>query len=241
MPTYERDGAAIYYEEHGSGFPVLMIAPGGMKSAIPAWANAPWNPIERLAPHFRVIAMDQRNAGQSRAPIAADDGWQTYTDDQLGLLDHLGIDRFHVAGMCIGGPYCFGLIQSAGARVASAVLFQSIGRDDNRAEFYSMFDAWAEEQISTRSDVTAENLASFRENMYGNDKVLFNVDEDFVARCDTPLCVLMGSDAYHPESTSRMIANTAANAVFIEQWKDGEDIDAARARVLEFLQANTPG
>ena len=122
MAIYERDGAAIYYEEHGAGFPVLLIAPGGMKSATPVWAGTPWHPIEQLAGEFRVIAMDQRNAGQSSGPISGTDGWQTYTDDQLGLMEHLGCERFHVAGMCIGGPYAFGMIQSAPERVASAML-----------------------------------------------------------------------------------------------------------------------
>ncbi len=37
MPNYERDGATIYYEEHGSGFPLLLLAPGGLNSAIPFW------------------------------------------------------------------------------------------------------------------------------------------------------------------------------------------------------------
>ena len=136
MPVFERDEIRIYYEIHGEGFPVLMIAPGGMRSSIPMWENAPWDPIEHLAPHYRVIAMDQRNAGQSTAPIRATDGWQVYTEDQLALLDHLKVDRFHVAGMCIGGPYIMGLIQAAPERVISAVLFQSIGLSNNRHVFF---------------------------------------------------------------------------------------------------------
>lgn len=239
MAFYEREGAKIYYEEHGSGFPVLLIAPGGMHSVISAWENCAWNPIDHLSQHYRVVAMDQRNAGHSTAPISADDGWQTYTDDQRGLMDHLGIDQFHVAGMCIGGPYCFGLIQSDPRRIASAVLFQSIGRDANRDEFYGMFDAWAIAQ-SERPDVVESDLRSFRENMYGGDRVLFNVDADFVKRCSTPLFVLMGNDLYHPESISRMIANTAPNSTFVEDWKQGAAREAARAGVLAFLQDNTP-
>ena len=108
MPVFKRDNIRIYYEVHGEGFPVLLLAPGGMRSSIPVWENTPYNPIEELAPHCQVIAMDQRNAGQSTAPIAATDGWRDYTDDQVALLDHLGIDRFHAAGMCIGGSFIMG-------------------------------------------------------------------------------------------------------------------------------------
>lgn len=235
MATYERSGARIYYEEHGEGFPVLLIALGGMRSAVPLWANAPWNPIDQLRGHFRVIAMDQRNAGQSTGPIGPGDGWQTYTDDQLGLMDHLGIDRFHVAGMCIGGPYALGLIQSAPQRISSAVLFQPIGREENREAFYAMFDEWA-----GTLDANAEDLASFRENMYGGDEVLFNVDESFVRSCETPLCVLMGNDLYHPQSTSRMIASLAPDARLVEEWKEGTAKAEAQATVLAFLEEYTP-
>ena len=235
MATYERAGAQIYYEDHGDGFPILLIAPGGMKSAIPLWDNAPWNPIDHLEGHFRVVAMDQRNAGRSSGPIRADHGWQTYTDDQLGLMDHLGIDRFHVAGMCLGGPYCLGLVRSAPRRVASAVLFQPIGRENNRDAFYAMFDDWASGQSAREED-----LAGLRENMYGGDDVLFNVDEEFVRSSKTPLCVLMGNDLYHPQSTSRMIADLAPDVTFVESWKEEAAREDAKSVVLRFLVDHTP-
>ena len=109
VPVFKRYNIRIYYEVHGEGFPVLLLAPGGMRSSIPVWENTTYNPIDQLAPNCRVIAMDQRNAGQSTAPIAATDGWRDYTDDQVALLDHLGIERFHAARMCIGGSFINGI------------------------------------------------------------------------------------------------------------------------------------
>ncbi len=99
MPNFRCGAVNIHYEESGpaDGFPILLIAPGGMKSAIAFWANAPWNPIEHLSGEFRVIAMDQRNAGQSTAPVTAQDSWASYAADQLGLMAHLGAQRFLVA------------------------------------------------------------------------------------------------------------------------------------------------
>ncbi|HAA67398.1 MAG TPA: alpha/beta hydrolase, partial [Acidimicrobiaceae bacterium] len=91
-----------------------------MKSEVSFWNSTPWNPIEQLRGAFRVIAMDQRNAGRSTGPIAASDGWHTYAQDQIALLDHLGVDRFAVAGMCIGGPYAMGLIAEVPERVSAA-------------------------------------------------------------------------------------------------------------------------
>ena len=61
MPIFTRGDMKLYYEEHGKGFPLLLIAPGGMRSAVSFWDKTPWNPITQLAPHYRVIAMDQRN------------------------------------------------------------------------------------------------------------------------------------------------------------------------------------
>src|SRR2546428_13866682 len=74
-------------------------------SVIDVWnrPSAPVNPTTECAPNFLVIAMDQRNAGgQSRAPITAQDGWDSYTGDHIALLDHLPIDRCHLYRQCIG-------------------------------------------------------------------------------------------------------------------------------------------
>ena len=239
MPTFERDDIQLYYEECGQGFPVLLIAPGGMRSALSFWEGTPWNPIEQLAPNYRVIAMDQRNAGKSVAPIRATDSWHVYTQDQLALLDHLGVNQFHVAGMCIGGPYIMGLIEAAPQRVASAVLFQPIGLDNNRQAFFEMFDSWAKELKPVRTEVRAEAWESFKTSMYSGD-FLFNVSRDFVAKCETPLLVLLGTDLYHPESTSREITALAPNATLIEHWKEPEYRPVAKQAVERFLAEHTP-
>ena len=239
MPIFKRDDIELYYEEHGAGFPVLLLAPGGMRSAVSYWEKAPWNPIEHLSPHYRVIAMDQRNAGRSVAPVRATDGWQIYTEDQLALLGHLGVDRFHVAGMCIGGPFIMGLIQAAPQRVVSAVVFQTIGLDNNREVFFELFDSWSSELKPKRPDVSEATWASFKQSMFGGD-FLFIVPRAFVPRCQTPLLVLMGNDQYHPESSSREVATLAPQARLIEDWKEPEHQPAAKKAVEEFLARHTP-
>jgi pimeloyl-ACP methyl ester carboxylesterase len=239
MPIFKRDDVELYYEEHGAGFPVLLIAPGGMRSSVSFWERTPWNPITELAPHYRVIAMDQRNAGKSVAPIRATDSWPVYTADQLALLDHLGIERCHVAGMCIGGPYIMGMIKAAPGRVVSGVIFQTIGLDDNRQAFFEMFDSWANELKPARPEVSEATWASFKQTMYGGE-FLFNVTREFVSRCRTPLLVLLGNDLHHPESSSRELAALAPNATLIERWKEPEHQPAAKKAVAEFLAKHTP-
>src|SRR5579863_4956483 len=159
MPVFERAGVSLYYEEYGSGYPLLLFAPGGMRSSIDFWRHSPFDPTAELAQDFRVIAMDQRNAGRSRAPISAADGWETYAADHLALLDHLGARRAHVLGGCIGSSYCLGLCRRAPDRVSAAVLQNPIGLSaDNRDLFMGMFDSWAAGLTSWRSDVEADAL-----------------------------------------------------------------------------------
>lgn len=239
MPIFAREDIKLYYEEHGKGFPLLLIAPGGMRSSISFWDKAPWNPIPQLAPSYRVIAMDQRNAGQSIAPIRATDGWQVYTEDQLALLDHLGVERCHVVGMCIGGSYCMGLIQAAPQRVVSAVLFQPIGLLNNRQAFFDMFDGWVKEQQPTHPEADEKTWEAFKRNMYGGE-FLFTVSREFVVRCATPLLVLLGNDLYHPAEISREIVALAPQATLIEHWKEPEHHAAAQAAVERFLAGHTP-
>ena len=240
MPFWEQDELKLHYEESGSGFPVLLFAPGGMHSAIGVWGRMPWNPIEVLSDHFRVIAMDQRNAGESRGPIGGEDGWRTYAADHVALLDGLGIDSCHVLGCCIGGSYGLGLIEAAPSRVAGAVLVQPIGHsEDNRDAFYAMFDAWADDLRPGRSEVSETDWAGFRARMYDGDFV-FNVSRDFVRGVEHPLMVLMGNDLYHPEAISREVADLAPRAQLIEAWKEGPAVAASAQQVVEFLQAHTP-
>ena len=239
MPHCQIGDASIHYNDTGPSeraerLPLLLIAPGGMRSAIGFWDNTPWNPITELGAGRRVVAMDQRNAGASTAPVSADDGWHSYTADQLGLLDQLGIDRFHVAGMCIGGPYVMALIQAAPERVASATLMQTIGLADNRQAFYDMFDSWAD-KLAPGSGVAAGDWQSFRGNMYDSDDFLFVVGDDFVRRCATPLLVLEGDDLYHPRQSSERIRDLAPQVTYLRDWKEGDGRAAAMIAFAEFL------
>ena len=106
MPFYERGPVRIYYEEAGSGFPLLIIPGGGLNSTVSSLQTAsPFNPMERYKDDFRCISADLRNAdlGQSSGPLEIDRPWDAYSDDHLGLMDHLGIREFLVMGFCIGG------------------------------------------------------------------------------------------------------------------------------------------
>jgi pimeloyl-ACP methyl ester carboxylesterase len=208
-----------------------------MRSANALWENVVWNPRERLAATHRLIGMDQRNAGRSVAPVSGDDSWADYTADQLALLDHLGVERCHLLGMCIGGPFILALLAAAPERFASAVLLQPAGATVPTPLFRAMFDEWAAALAPEHPEATPDDWASFGDNMWGGT-FLHSVGPDQVAATTTPLLVLMGDDDYHPSGLSREIADLAPNAELVERWKEPGLVDEVDRRVLAFLAAH---
>ena len=242
MPTIERNGAAIYYEEHGKGFPILTFAPAGLASTISVWsgASAPINPVTEWSSDYRVIVMDQRNAGgKSRAPITAADGWHSYTADHIAVLDHLKIERCHLYGQCIGGSFIAGMLKAQPQRVAGAVLAQPIGRvgpmKPGRA---ARFDEWAKGLVD-HPEATPQVLDQFYQNLYAPG-FLYSVDRAFIATVKTPCMVLAGNDEAHPYPISEETAKLLPNAEFVPEWKTGDALVAAKKRVKEFFAKHTP-
>jgi pimeloyl-ACP methyl ester carboxylesterase len=242
MPSFQNSNATIYYEEYGTGFPVLTFAPGGMMSTIDFWHRpaSPVDPTRVFAADFRVIAMDQRNAGgQSHAPITVSDDWTTFASDHIALLDHLGIEQCHLYGQCIGGPFILSLLRAQPRRFLCAVLAQPIGRvgplPPGRS---SNFDAWAE-KLEGHPEATPEVLDRYYQNLYAPG-FAYSVDRDFVASCQTPCLVLAGNDEAHPFAIAEEIARLLPNAEFIPEWKQGEPLAVATARMQQFLAGHTP-
>ena len=242
MPSFEHHGASIYFEEFGQGFPILTFAPAGLQSIIDVWnrPSAPVNPTTEFAASFRVIAMDQRNAGgRSRGPITAQDGWHTYAADHIALLDDLRIDRCHLYGQCIGGSFILSLLKAQPQRFACAVLAQPIGRVGAMGPGRSArFTMWAE-TIKDHPEATTQVLDAFHQNLYGAG-FAYSVDRAFVSTCPTPCLVLAGNDEAHPLAISEEIAKLLPSAEFIREWKEGAALASAKARIKEFLSKHTP-
>ena len=127
--SYQKGDVRIRYEETGSGFPLLVTPGGGLNSQVSNWPTAVFNAMEVFRNDFRCITMDQRNAngGESTGPVPVDNPWDAFAEDQLGLMDHLGIREFFYMGYCIGGCFAGKLLQRAPDRVIAAVFCQSVG------------------------------------------------------------------------------------------------------------------
>ena len=241
MPVFSRGEVTIYYEVHGSGFPLLLLPPGGMNAAMSAWQRAAFNPIEIFSREYMVIAMDERNAGQSTGPLDLDDPWGMYAADQLGLMNHLGIEHFHVMGCCIGCCQALHLAYKAPERVASAVLEQPVGVDDNnRTVLPNMWVEWADHIITQRKDVDMAKAEAFGKKMWQGEFVI-SVSREFVKSCQTPLLVLPGIDLHHPTAIGREVASLAPKAEIHEPWKEPPTlVPGTVARVRTFLRDHTP-
>ncbi|HEX2940374.1 MAG TPA: alpha/beta fold hydrolase, partial [Rhodopila sp.] len=187
MPVLQRPDGEIHYETYGEGYPVLLFAPGGLRSRMEMWPAPaggparPWVDWTQALPQagFTAIALDQRNAGRSRTAIEAKHGWHTYAEDHLALMDHLGFPRFHTLGGCIGGSFCLKITQMAPQRVTAAVLQNPIGLHPEHPRYFPDSHAeWTREQLAERPDLNADAIAAFGRNMWQGDFV-FCVDRDF--------------------------------------------------------------
>jgi pimeloyl-ACP methyl ester carboxylesterase len=248
MPVFTRPDAEIYYEVHGSGFPLLLFAPGGLRSQLSCWRESPANPgappawmdpMKDLSGRFTVVGMDQRNAGRSRAKVTATDGWHTYASDHLALMDHLGFRRFHVMGGCIGGTFCLTLCEMAPERVTAAVLQNPIGLYDNRDTWDEAVAGFTKLMLERDPSLTPAVLAEFGRNMFGRDFV-FSVTRDFVSRCRVPLLLQPGTDKPHPAETSAEIERLAPDLELQKDWRGPTHLAESIRRVTEFLTKHTP-
>jgi pimeloyl-ACP methyl ester carboxylesterase len=247
MSFYEKGAVRIHYQEAGSGFPLLLIAGGGLNSTISALARGPFNAIEEFKGEYHCIASDLRNAnaGQSTGPLDIDRPWDAYTDDHLGLMDHLRIDKFMVMGFCIGGPFIWNLLRRAPDRIVAAVLAQPSGsRPEMRDLFYEgNMKGWGPELVKHRPDITMETVDKFLTKMYRtNPDFVFTVTRDFVRNCQTPVLILPDDIPAHPYAVAMEAAMLAPNAeVSMFPWKEPpERIPLAVRQIRSFLRAHRP-
>jgi pimeloyl-ACP methyl ester carboxylesterase len=249
MPFYEKPNTRLYYEESGSGFPLLIIPGGGLNATIRyIRETAPFDAIEEFSREYRCISFDLRNAngGQSSGPLEIDRPWDAYTDDQLGLMDHLCIGAFMVLGYCIGGPFIWNLLRRAPERIVAAVLAQPSGfRPEMPDLFYqNNMKNWGPALCGRRPDITMVMIDSFLKKMYGTDPdFVFTVTRDFVRRCSTPILVLPDDVPAHPYAVAMDSARLAPNAqVSLYPWKEPKElIPLAVRHVRTFLRAYRPG
>jgi pimeloyl-ACP methyl ester carboxylesterase len=247
MAFYEKSKVRIHFQDVGSGFPLLVLPGGGQNSTISFMSErAPFNATNEFKGEYRCITADLRNApsGQSSGPLEIDRSWDSYADDQLGLMDHLGIKRFMVIGYCIGGPFIWKLLQRAPDRIVAAVVSQPVGfRKESAVMYDNSMKNWAPELVKRRPDLTMEMVDRFLTRMYvTNADFVFSVTRDFVKACQTPVLVMPDDTPAHPYDMameSAMLAPKSEISLF--PWKEPKErIPVAVRHVRTFLRAHRP-
>jgi pimeloyl-ACP methyl ester carboxylesterase len=244
---YESSPVRIHFEEHGSGYPLLCISGGGLNSSISGLRSGPFDPIEEFKSEYRCIAPDLRNSnlGQSTGPLDIDRPWDAHTDDQLGVMDHLGIDKFMVVGFCIGGPFIWNLLKRAPNRIVAAVLAQPSGfRPEMPTLYYDTnMKGWGPDLVKRRPDVSMAMVEKYLTRMYRNNPdFVLTVTRDYVRSCQTPVLIMPDDIPPHPYAVAMESAMLAPKAeVTMFPWKEPKErIPLAVRQVHSFLKAHRP-
>jgi len=243
---YEKGPVRIHYEETGSGFPLLLIAGGGLNSTMAGLIN-PFDAIGEFKGEYRCVASDLRtaNAGQSYGPLEIDRPWDSFTDDHLAVMDHLRIDKFMVMGFCIGGPLIWNLLKRAPNRVVAAVLAQPSGwRPEMPTLSYDTnMQGWGPDFVKRHPEVTMATVEKFLTKMYrSNPDFVITVTRDFVRSCQTPVLILPDDIPAHPYKVAMEAAMLAPKAeVSMFPWKEPKErIPLAVRQIRSFLRAHRP-
>ncbi len=120
MPYIERNSVRIYYEDNGSGPPILLSHGYGATSAM--WGGQ----VEGFAGRYRLITWDMRGHGQSDSPADA----ALYSEaetvaDMAAILDEAQVSRAVVGGLSLGGYMSLAFHRAHPERVHGLLLFDT--------------------------------------------------------------------------------------------------------------------
>lgn len=142
VPNAVLDGIATRYEILGEGPPLLMYAPGGFDATIEKWRAAGVyeriSLLEHLPKRFRCIAFDRRECGQSGGRVELLT-WRHYAAHGKALLDHLGIERAHLIGGCMGCSCVMAFAVAYPAAAQSMILWWPVGGAKYRIKAHQRF------------------------------------------------------------------------------------------------------
>jgi len=146
MPTATVDGILTRYEVSGDGPPLLMFSPGGFDSTLENWTRHGLYPrielMARLRERFTCIAFDRRESGRSGGRLERI-RWDHWVAQGAGLLDHLGIERAHLIGACVGCSTAAAFAVAHPARTDRVVLYSPAGGPRYRMAQLARFTAHA--------------------------------------------------------------------------------------------------
>ncbi|SAL83545.1 alpha/beta hydrolase [Caballeronia arvi] len=210
--TLQVGDVSLHYRLRGRGSRQLVCI-HGVGSYLEAWDDV----VSRLADDFRVLTFDLRGHGTSsrvRGRYEIDD----FVGDALALADHVGFDRFHLAGFSLGGLIAQRMALSHSGRLRRLALLATVSgrtRDERErvlarlaalrsGERGSHYDAslsrWLTEDFQVRNP---ERIAYLRQRNAENDpdcytsayRVLAETDfGGFIDQIRMPTLIVTGED-----------------------------------------------
>jgi pimeloyl-ACP methyl ester carboxylesterase len=250
MASLKLKDSSIHYEVHGEGYPIFLFAPGFLSSRMERWRTNPAkpgqpqdfvDPIAAMSSHFKMIAHDVRNAGESRGTAHPADGWHSYVEDALALLDHLKVTRCHVMGACIGVTFALALAQARPGLVTAMALQNPIGlgyKGRNRAIVDEEIALWVE-RVKDFPQIDPKELPAFTGKMFGGD-FLFGAPREFLRSCKVPILLMPGDDNMHPVEVSYEMVKLAPHTEVVAPWKGEKFKQDAIDRTRDFFIRSTP-
>ena len=265
MPTARVNGAQLYYDEAGSG-PPIILSPGGLQGVASSYSNV----VEALSEEYRVIVYDRRFGGRSRSPMMVQT-WDLACDDVFGLMDALGIERSILGGGSFGAAISFGCayrrpervraifpsniaggaicdgylttklfrsMELAAARGVGAVI-DAFDADDRFAPFSPEVAQTDPEYCSELEAMdTREFIRVMRETaqaLFGGRYPTLGNTKEMLQSIRVPTMIMPGYNDVHPRAVAEMAHRLVPNSQWSECKPHADEPEKYARRVLRFL------
>ena len=258
MATAKVNGAEIYYEETGSG-PPIILSPGGLQGVASSYQPV----IEGLSQEHRVVVYDRRFGGQSRSPMVVQT-WDMVCDDVFGLMDTLGIEQAYLGGGSFGAAISLGCAVRRPERVRAifpsniaggvicdaylaAKLFKSMDWAENRS-IAAIIDAFdPDDRFSPFSPELAQTDADYRKNLeamptedfiqvmrdtiyalFDGPYLTLGITEKALKSVSVPAMVMPGNNDVHPRGLAEAVHRLVPNCRWAEVRPHSEEPEKVR-------------
>jgi len=265
MPIAKVNGAEIYYEEAGSGSP-LILSPGGLQGVLSSY-----QPVSaKLSQAHRVITYDRRFGGQSNSPLVVQT-WDLVCQDVIGLMDVLRIEKAHLGGGSFGAAIALGCAVRYPERVRAIVpsniaggvicevylamkLFKSaemamtqgikavvdaFDPDDRFAPFTPERAQYDPQYRRMLEAMPPEDFAQvMRDTIYAlfeGPYLTLGMSEKRLRGLRTPTLLMPGNNDIHPRRVAEQVHRLIPNARWAEVRPHAEEPDTYVHRVRQFL------
>jgi pimeloyl-ACP methyl ester carboxylesterase len=162
-----------------------------------------------------------------------------YAEDQLAVLDHLGVDKTLAIGSCIGSSFIFELIKLTPERIVAGIPMQPIGHDETNDGSFGpdMWRPWGQNLIDNGASFSMDEVDTFGHGLFDSGFV-FTATREELRSFQTPLLLMYGNDRAHPRGVSVEVGKLLPRVEIIEEWKTEAVVPQVTEQMRAFLRAH---